>query len=135
MQKKTKRIIDIVMLVAMFFSMSLQLFGPGVHKLIGLATFLLFIVHNLLNGKWYKGLRKGKYSPARIAQTITNFVVLLAVIGVMVSGVLLSKELARGLDGMTTGRILHNVSSYIGCIGIAVHIGFHLKGRKSHDDR
>ncbi len=133
---KTKKIlVDVFMLLGIFFSMSLQTFGPGVHKLIGLVTFLLFIVHNILNRKWYKALFQGNYSPTRIAHTATNFLVILAMIGVMVSGVMLSKDLAQGLDGMTTGRILHNLSSYFGCTGIAVHIGFHLKGSKNHDDR
>ncbi len=135
MQKNTKLIIDVAMILSMSFSMSFHLFGVGVHKMIGLLTFILFIIHNLLNRKWYKGLCKGKYSPIRIAHTVTNFVVILAMVGVMVSGVLLSKEIAQGLDGMTTGRILHNVSSYIGCIGIALHIGFHLRRSKNHDDR
>ncbi len=135
MCKNIKLIIDVAMIASMFYSMSLHLFGVGVHKMIGLLTFVLFIVHNLLNRKWYKGLCKGKYSPVRIAHTVTNLLVILAIVGVMVSGVMLSKEMAQGFDGMTTGRILHNVSSYIGCIGIAVHIGFHLKGRKHYDDR
>ncbi len=132
---KKKILVDVLMIVGMFFSMSFHLFGVGVHKMLGLLTFVLFIVHNLLNRKWYKGLRKGKYSPVRIVHTATNFLVILAMVGVMVSGVMLSKELARGFDGMTAGRILHNVSSYVGCIGIAVHIGFHLKRRNHHDDR
>ncbi len=135
MQKNTKRIIDTAMIVAMFFSMSFQLFGVGVHKMLGLLTFILFIVHSLLNRQWYKGLFKGKYSPIRIGRTITNLAVALAMIGIMVSGVLLSKEMAAGSgNAMTTGRVLHNVSSYTGCVGIALHIGSHLKRRNAHDD-
>ncbi len=134
MHTTKKILVDVLMIVGMFFSMSLQKLGPGVHKLIGLLTFILFIAHNILNRQWYKGLRRGKYGPLRIAHTVTNFVVLLAMAGIMASGVVLSKEMAQGLDGMTTGRILHNICSYAGCIGIALHIGFHLKGRKHHDD-
>ncbi len=111
MKKNTKLIIDVVMIVAMFFSVSFHLFGVSVHKMIGLLTLILFIVHNILNRQWFKGLFKGKYSPIRIAHTITNFLVILAMNGIMVSGVMLSKEMAQGFDGMTTGRILHNVCS------------------------
>ncbi len=134
MSAKTKMIVDTLMLTAMFFATSFHLLGPGAHKSIGLLTLALFAIHNALNCRWYKHLRKGKYSPLRIARTVTNFTVMLAMIGVMVSGVMLSKELAQGLEGMTTGRILHNVCSYVGCIGIALHVGFHLKGRKHYDD-
>lgn len=134
MQFKAKLIIDVAITIGMFFSMSFQLLGIGVHKMIGLITFLLFVVHNILNRKWHGRLFKGAYSSARWVHTFINFLVVFAMIGVMVSGVILSKEMAQGFDGMTTGRILHNLSSYIGCIGIALHIGFHLKGRKYHDD-
>ncbi len=48
---RKKIIIDVLMMVGVFFSMSLQLFGPGVHMLVGLLTFILFIVHNILNGQ------------------------------------------------------------------------------------
>ncbi len=134
MCRKTKFIINTAMIAGMFFSMSLQLFGPGIHKLIGLLTFTLFVIHNILNRKWYKQLFKGKYSLNRVFQTTTNFIVIFAMIGILVSGVLLSKEMAQGLEGMTIGRILHNMCSYIECVGIAIHIGFHLKGRRNHDD-
>ncbi len=134
MRKNIKLIIDTLMIVAVFFSMSFHRFGMGVHKMIGLLTFILLIVHNILNRQWFRGLFKGKYTPIRIAQNVTNLVVILAMIGIMVSGVMLSMEMAQGLDGMTTGRILHNVSSYVACIGIAIHIGFHLRRRNHHDD-
>ncbi len=134
MKKTTKLIIDILMITAMFFSMSLQLFGAGVHRGIGLLTFMLFLVHNLLNRQWFRRLPRGNYSPIRMAHTITNLVVILAMVGIMVSGVMLSKEMAQGLVGMTEGRIMHNVTSYVGCMGIALHIGFHLKRRKAYDD-
>ncbi len=131
--KKKKIVIDVLMIAGMFFSMSFHLFGVGVHKGIGLLTWLLFIAHNILNRQWYRGLLRGKYTPARIAHTVTNVTVLLAMIGVMVSGIMLSKELAAGYgDAMTAGHMLHNASSYVGCIGIALHIGFHLSGRTNH---
>ncbi len=42
MHNKTKLTIDILMIASMFFSMSFHLFGMGVHKMIGLLTFILF---------------------------------------------------------------------------------------------
>ncbi len=131
-----KLIVDILMIIGMFFSMSFHLLGVGTHKLIGLLAFLLFIVHNLLNRKWFKALFKGKYNSMRTLHTITNIITVLAMLGIMASGVMLSKEMAAGFgDGMTMGRILHNTCSYVCCVGIALHIGFHLKRRKNHDDR
>ncbi len=131
MHTKSKIIMDVFMMIGMAFSMSLQLFGAGTHKLIGLFTFVLFIIHNIWNRGWYKGLFKGRYTSARMIHTITNMIVVIAVIGIMISGVMLSKDMANGLaDTMTFGRILHLASSYVASIGMALHIGFHLKGKK-----
>ncbi len=134
MHSKSKIIVDVLMMIGMAFSMSFHLFGAGTHKLIGLLTFVLFIIHNILNRRWYKGLFKGKYTPARMIHAITNMVVMIAVISIMISGVMLSKDMANGLrETMTLGRILHLASSYIAQVGIALHIGFHLKGMKDDD--
>lgn len=134
MYSKSKLIIDVLMIIGMCISMSFHLFGVGTHKLIALVTFILFIVHNILNRRWYKGAFKGEYMLFRIIHVITNLVVMIAVLGITVSGVLLSKEMANGfVDTMTIGRILHLVSSYTACGGIALHIGFHLKGKKNDD--
>ncbi len=134
MNFNTKIFVDVLMIIGMFFSMSLQLFGAGTHKLIGLATFLLFLVHNVLNRKWYRALWKGKYRKNRILHTLVNLFVMISMIGIMASGFMLAKEMANGaISGqMTAGRVLHLISSYAECVGIAVHIGLHLKGRKNN---
>ncbi len=133
MHAKSRLVIDVLMIIGMFFSMNFHFFGVGTHKMIGLATFLFFIIHNILNRKWYKTLFSGKYKMIRIVHTFTNIVTIVAMFGIIVSGVILSKEMANGVvDEMTIGRILHLVSSYVECIGIALHIGFHLKKRKSN---
>ncbi len=134
MQTRTKLAVDVAMMVGLCFSMSLQLFGAGIHKGIGLLTFLLFFLHNLLNRTWYSSLFRGRYTVRRRIHTATNILVLLGMAGIMASGAMLSRELAAGLgEGMTPGRVLHNLSSYLSCVGIALHIGFHLK-RRNNDD-
>ncbi len=135
------------MIIGMFLSMSLDLFGVGPHKMLGLLTFLLFIAHNFLNRKWYKTLFSGNYSAKRILHTLTNMLVIISMFGIILSGVMLSKEIATGVTvstmnlgsaspdvaaTMSTGRLLHIASSYLNCIGIAFHIGFHLKRRKDN---
>lgn len=134
MQKKRKLTIDVLMLIGMFFAMSFHLFGMGMHKMIGLFTIILFIVHNVLHREWWKKRFQGGYSPLQIAHAVNNVIVLIATFGIAASGVMLSKDMADGLhDAMTAGRILHLSCSYLVCLGIALHIGFHLKGKKDHD--
>lgn len=46
--------------------MAYSLIGEMLHEIIGRAIFVLFIVHHILNRKWYGALFKGKYNMRRI---------------------------------------------------------------------
>ncbi len=131
MKSKSKITIDVLMMIGMFLSISVDLLGTGGHKIAGLLTFILFIAHNALNFRWYKTIFKGKYSVSRFIHSATNIIVLLAMIGLMVSGIMLSKEMAGAVIShpMTFARMLHIGCTALGYGGVALHIGFHLKRR------
>lgn len=135
MREKTKIVVDVCLIFGVFLSMSLHSCGPGVHKIAGMFTFILFIVHNILNRGWYRGLLSGEYTISRIAYTITNIVVIISMIGIVLSGVMLSKEMhsASTAAALTDGRILHLVSSYVSCAAIVLHIVFHLISKKENE--
>ena len=57
--------------------------------------FVLFIFHHLLNRNWYSNLFRGKYTPLRILQTAADVLLLAAMIGLMVSGIILSRVVIR----------------------------------------
>ncbi len=89
---------------------------------------ILWIVHHILNRSWYSHLFKGKYTPARILQTVTNFVVLLSMLGLMVSGIILSREVFAFLPisgGIALARPLHVLSAFWGFVLMALHLGLH----------
>ncbi len=60
-----------------------------------------------------------------LVDILMTLALLLAMAGMMYSGVLLSRELRLGLTGLTFGRGLHVLSSYWGFVGIGLHIGLH----------
>ena len=94
----------------------------------GAAMFLLFILHHGLNWRWYPRLAKGRYTPLRVIQTIVNFLVLASMAGLMVSGIILSREVFAFLPisgGMGFARILHMLSAYWGFILMSTHLGLH----------
>ena len=62
--------IDIGMTVLLLLLMAYELIGSGLHEWIGLAMFVLFVCHHLLNRGWYKNLFRGSYTPMRLLQTI-----------------------------------------------------------------
>ncbi len=120
--------IDLVMTVLLLCQMAYMLVGETVHEYLGTAMFVLFILHHLLNRNWYRSLKKGRYGAVRILQTAVNALVLLCMLGLMVSGVILSREVFAFLPiqgGMGFARILHMLASYWGFVLMSVHLGLH----------
>ena len=110
-----KIVIDILMTLTLLFLMGYQFWGDKAHEWAGAGMFFLFIVHHILNGRWYKNVFRGRLSPSRIFQLIVDLLVLLAMIGLMVSGVLLSRYVfpirgwifRAGFGAVSFGRLGH----------------------------
>ncbi|MCM1008431.1 MAG: DUF4405 domain-containing protein [Ruminococcus flavefaciens] len=118
---------DVIMTVLFLCMMAYHITGNKLHEWLGIILFALFILHHILNIKWYKGIFKGKYSAVRILSTILNFSLFAAMIGMMISDVMLSREVFGFLNlraGMF-GRRLHMISTAWGYILISAHLGMH----------
>lgn len=116
------------MTVLLLFLMARQITGDAVHEWLGAGMFVLWIVHHILNRNWYSHLLKGKYMPVRIMQIFTNAAVLFSMLGLMVSGVVLSREVFAFLPisgGVAFARSLHIVSAFWGFVVMAFHLGLH----------
>lgn len=87
-----KIVVDVLMTLALLFLMGYQFWGDTAHEWAGAGMFVLFVVHHILNGNWYKNLFLGKYSPLRVFQLFVDFLVFLAMLGLMVSGMMLSNH-------------------------------------------
>lgn len=110
--------------------MAYHLTGDAAHEWIGAGMFALFIIHNLLNLKWYGGLFQGKYTPYRILQTAVNLLTLLSMLAQMISGLLLSRHVFAflNLSGHTSfARTLHLLGAYWGFMLMSLHLGLHWK--------
>lgn len=119
---------DILMTLALLFLMGYQFWGDMAHEWVGAGMFLLFIVHHMLNGSWHKNLFRGKYSPSRILMLIIDVLVFLSMIGLMVSGIMLSNHVFAFLEihrGMSFARLLHMAASYWGFVLMSLHLGLH----------
>ena len=130
MRQKTvlKRVIDLLMTLALLLLMGYQFWGDLAHEWAGAGMFVLFILHHILNKSWYRALRKGRYSPARIFQIIINWLLFLAMVGLMISGIILSRHVFAFLPisgGLSFARLLHMASSYWGFVLMALHLGLH----------
>lgn len=120
--------IDLVMTILLLCQMAYMLIGEVAHEWMGAVMFMLFILHHVLNWKWYKNLVKGRYTAVRIFQVIVDFLVLLSMLGLMVSGIIMSREVFAFLPidgGMGFSRILHMLAAYWGFILMSIHLGLH----------
>lgn len=125
---KIKIGIDCLMTVLLLLLIAYQVVGETLHEWFGTAMLVLFLVHNILNIKWYKNLFKGKYKPVRIFATVLNFAVLASILSLAYSGIVMSRHLFAFLpinSGMALARVMHLSGSYWGFVLMSLHLGLH----------
>ena len=118
------------MTAALLLLMAYSLIGEAAHEWLGVIIFLLFVLHHILNIKWYITLFRGKYPPIRVFGTVLTMLVLLSMAGSMISGILLSRYVFR-LDVHRFSaalRTVHMLSAYWGFVFLSLHLGLHWGG-------
>ena len=128
LKTQSKIVIDACMTVLLMAQMGRQFWGDAAHEWNGAGMFVLFIAHHVLNANWYKTMFKGTYTPYRIVQLIIDVLVFAAMIGLMVSGIMLSQHVfvLFPISGSTSfARILHMLATYWGFVLMALHLGLH----------
>ncbi len=130
MNRKTilKIVVDIGMTVMLLLLMTYERIGAAVHEWLGMAIFVLFIIHHFLNRKWSGYVFKGRYTLFRIWQTILVVGILLTMAGSMYSGVVLSEYALSFLPikgGRAFAREVHMISAYWGFVLMSLHLGLH----------
>ena len=128
--KKIRMILDITMTIMFIILMGYYITGNTVHEILGTITFVLFIIHNILNIKWYKSIFKGKHGFQRTFHIIINLLLFIAMIGMMISGIMISAKVFSFLNIQTTmfARKLHMISTSWGFVLMSIHVGLHLAG-------
>lgn len=132
-RKGLKTVIDLAMMALILILMAYHVTGNRLHEWLGILLFLLFFLHHFLNLKWYGSLVKGKYGAPRIVGVVLNFLLLADMACMMVSSVMISRDVFCFLDigGGEFGRRMHMVSVSWGFVLMSVHLGFH-GGMMSH---
>lgn len=125
---KTKIAVDICMTAVLLLLMAYSLVGDMLHEWLGTGMFVLFVIHHILNSRWWSHIVKGRYTKFRILQVAIVIAVLLSMAGSMASGVVLSRYVFAFLPvqgGMSLARNLHMVCAYWGFILMSLHLGIH----------
>ena len=128
MKKNLRIIIDIIMFILFIILMGYHITGNKAHEILGVITFVFFILHHIVNIKWYKTLFKGKYNFYRVFQIIIDTFLFVAMIGIIVSSIIISSNVFSFFNIKTTmfARNLHMISTSWAFVLMAIHLGLHL---------
>lgn len=125
---KIKMGIDVSMTVLLLLLMAYQIAGQELHEWLGVGMLALFLLHNILNIRWYGNLFKGKYTLLRVMQVLINISVLASMLCLGFSGIVMSRHVFAELSihgPMATARTMHLAASYWGFVLMSIHLGFH----------
>ncbi|MCM1193968.1 MAG: DUF4405 domain-containing protein [Lachnospiraceae bacterium] len=125
---KCRIAIDMLMTAMLLFLMGRQITGDSAHEWLGAGMFVLWALHHILNWNWHGHILKGKYTPMRVLQTTVNVALFLSMMGLMVSGIILSREVFAFLPisgGVAFARALHVPAAFWGFVLMALHLGLH----------
>ncbi|WP_314720385.1 DUF4405 domain-containing protein [Parvimonas micra] len=124
-----KIIIDTLMLILLFFEYSKVFTGQLVHEIVGVLLLILFVIHNILNINFYKGLLKGRYNAVRVIATTVDIIFLICMLFTIILGIPISEEVFSflNLNGNMTMRKLHTIFGYWSLIILSMHLGLHFK--------
>ncbi len=126
--KKFRIIIDVLMYIIFIVLMGHHITENKIHEILGIVMFILFIIHNLLNLKFYKTIFKGKYNLKRLFLTTIDVLLLVCFIEIIISSINISSDIFKFLNIQTKswGLKLHMLSTSWGFIMMSIHLGLHL---------
>ncbi|SOC91755.1 protein of unknown function [Rhizobium sp. AN5] len=95
------------------------------HELFGTALFVLVIVHNVFNRRWYGSVTKRKVDATRIVNLVTIFCLAIGMTVMLVTSLLVSRDLFpfTALSGAFAVREIHMFAGYWVLLIIAIHLG------------
>ncbi|EID84724.1 hypothetical protein MSI_17730 [Treponema sp. JC4] len=126
---KLRMPLDILMTLLSIILMGGTVLFPDdrIHQICGISLIVLWVVHIVLNRRWYSSLFKGKYQPYRIMQLVVNCGVLICALFLMISDLLMAWFIPADWVGGALGfaRTTHLLASHWYYIFMAFHIGLH----------
>lgn len=124
-------VLDIAMLAVILLTMGFHFLPQAWHEVLGLVLLAGVAWHLGLNHRWFSSLGRGSWGKLRLAQVMLGILLVLCFLTAMVTGILISNHVFRGLwDGVALHRSifvhqLHIASAYAMVILGGMHIGMH----------
>lgn len=118
-------LLDLASASLLLFGLSYWWLGNMAHELAGTAMFLLLILHNVFNRRWWGRLPKVRREARGLFNVVVTLLLLGSMLALLVTSVLISNTLAGVMPayGGFTVRQIHTVVAYWVLVIVAVHIG------------
>jgi hypothetical protein len=124
-----RNLLNLLLVVLFLAVMNYPFTGNRPHEVLGMVLFFFILWHNGLNIHGYQTFFTGRRNIYWILLTIVNFLLVIAFLLSMVSGILISQLVmpSMALHGTNTLWVhsLHQGSSYACFLLLGIHLGFH----------
>lgn len=127
--KKTKILIDVLLLIVTILLTSIDKTGQLAHEILGIWVAILLIIHIFLNWNWVKQITKNfkKVNKKTKIMYIVNIFTMIIYLGSIVFGIIISNELFRFKTSSNIYLVItHILLGRLTIIVMFIHIGMHL---------
>jgi hypothetical protein len=116
---------DFIAAGLLLIGLSYRWLGNTVHEVAGTAMFLLVIVHNVFNRRWYGTISRERREARSLIDVTITALLLIAMLALLVTSVLISNTLSGFVSsyGGFTIRQIHTLAAYWALVVLAVHLG------------
>jgi len=124
----TKKVIDIILGLLFIVLLGHSFTGNPLHEVAGILFIVITIIHNIVNIKWYKAIKKGAYNRKRKIVTAVNFALVTDMTAIVVTGIINSRYLFHTGIHIAGIERIHTVLALVGFVLIAFHVLVHAFG-------
>lgn len=123
-------LLDVAMTLLMVTVLACRITGILFHEWAGVVLFILFLIHHILNRRWFTQLLRGAYSIQRTLNTCVDLFLIVLMSVMFVTGMMQSSAVLSflHLPGGMILRQIHATAAYWGFVFIALHLGLHWNG-------
>jgi uncharacterized membrane protein YiaA len=121
----TRLAFDLIAAGLLLLGLAYWWLGNAAHELAGTGMFLLVIVHNVFNRRWYGRISKERRHGRGLFNVGITLLLLIAMLALLVTSVLISNALSGFMStyGGFTVRQIHTLAAYWVLVIVSIHLG------------
>jgi hypothetical protein len=118
-------VLDLLAVSLLLAALAYYAFDNATHEVAGTAMFLLLIVHNIFNRRWYGAITKGRREARSLTTKAINLSLLIAILILLATSLVISQTVFSflSLTSTFTIRQIHTLVAYTALLIVGLHIG------------